>query len=285
MKIKKAFTRVDFIVVLCCVVFLLVTLGTIGASGRSKAKQVVCLSNLKKLGDYYAQYLADNGGYFGDGMGNYNDKWANSLRPYYVDDNLRVCPSATRFWWKKDGIQGQTPYETNLDSPFAAWGKFIDYLNDPDHHGDAEGIRWSETGIYGSFGSNSWIYNHVEAQRGTHPNSLRYWTTINVAGADNIPMLLDCLHIGGKPHTTDNLPNFNGDWTRYGGGPGGAENAMGRFMMDRHDGGIQGVFFDLSARKIGVKEVGRLKWHREYDTSYFGPGFAWPSWMSEYPYE
>ena len=48
MKSKTAFTRKEVVVTLGCVVFLLATVGAIGHSGRKRAKQMVCLSNLRQ---------------------------------------------------------------------------------------------------------------------------------------------------------------------------------------------------------------------------------------------
>ncbi|MHC4518891.1 MAG: hypothetical protein ACYTAS_09910 [Planctomycetota bacterium] len=60
---------------------------------------------------------------------------------------------------------------------------------------------------------------------------------------------------------------------------------MAHFCVHRHRGSINGVFMDWSVRKVGLKELWTLKWHREYDTA--GPwtkaGGAlpadWPEWM------
>jgi hypothetical protein len=44
---------------------------------------------------------------------------------------------------------------------------------------------------------------------------------------------------------------------------------MWRFCIDRHAGKTEGVFIDGSTRKIGLKGLWRLRWHRE-----------WPDWMA-----
>jgi len=44
------------------------------------------------------------------------------------------------------------------------------------------------------------------------------------------------------------------------------QNEMRRFCVNRHDGGLNGIFLDCSTvRKIRLKELWRLKWHRRYD--------------------
>ncbi len=55
---------------------------------------------------------------------------------------------------------------------------------------------------------------------------------------------------------------------------------MRLFCIDRHEGTINGVFLDLSARKIGLKELWTLKWYKEFDTS--GYKGVRPQWMRKY---
>jgi prepilin-type processing-associated H-X9-DG protein len=55
--------------------------------------------------------------------------------------------------------------------------------------------------------------------------------------------------------------------------------------IDRHTGGINVAFMDFSVRKVSLKRLWALKWHREYDTA--GPWTPaggvqpqdWPPWM------
>ncbi len=57
------------------------------------------------------------------------------------------------------------------------------------------------------------------------------------------------------------------------------------FSINRHNGGVNGLFLDWSVRKVGLKELWTLKWHRQYDTN--GPWTIaggvqaedWPQWM------
>ena len=69
---------------------------------------------------------------------------------------------------------------------------------------------------------------------------------------------------------------------------GWAVNAMKLFCMDRHNGSINGVFVDMSARSIGMKQLWALKWHRNYNTAgiYTTAGGMmpedWPEWMHKF---
>jgi prepilin-type processing-associated H-X9-DG protein len=68
------------------------------------------------------------------------------------------------------------------------------------------------------------------------------------------------------------------------------ENAPGpqNACINRHDGYINSLFLDWSVRKVGLKELWTLKWHRQFNTA--GPwtkaGGAdpedWPAWMRKF---
>jgi hypothetical protein len=60
---------------------------------------------------------------------------------------------------------------------------------------------------------------------------------------------------------------------------------MMHFAINRHEGGINVLMMDFTSRKVGVKELWTLKWHRQFNVN--GPwtkaGGAqpsnWPDWM------
>ena len=63
---------------------------------------------------------------------------------------------------------------------------------------------------------------------------------------------------------------------------------MRHFCINRHDRFVNHLFMDSSARKVELKELWKLKWHRKFDTN--GPwtnaGGAtydkWPDWMRKF---
>ena len=63
---------------------------------------------------------------------------------------------------------------------------------------------------------------------------------------------------------------------------------MARCCINRHSGAINCLFLDGSARKVGLKELWALKWHKSFDTA--GPWTQaggvtvadWPQWMHEF---
>jgi hypothetical protein len=88
--------------------------------------------------------------------------------------------------------------------------------------------------------------------------------------------------VGGSPDSTNDPPEFDDEpfeWEFV--------NNMKRFCLNRHDGYINGVFMDFSVRKIGLKELWLLKWHRKFDNttgpwSYHVKTTSWPKWMRDF---
>ncbi|MHC4518915.1 MAG: type II secretion system protein [Planctomycetota bacterium] len=66
------------------------------------------------------------------------------------------------------------------------------------------------------------------------------------------------------------------------------QGAMGHYCIGRHEGTTNAVFMDWSVRRVGLKELWTLKWHRQYNTA--GPWTRaggvlpedWPQWMRHF---
>ncbi len=96
-------------------------------------------------------------------------------------------------------------------------------------------------------------------------------------GRSNIPTLLDS---GGPWGQMDEFrgPPITGN--PIGGGTG--------FFYSRHNGYINGLFLDWSVRKVGLKELYTLKWHKDFNTA--GPWTKaggvkpndWPKWIRNF---
>jgi prepilin-type processing-associated H-X9-DG protein len=260
MSSKTAFSKKDVIVIVLCGIFLVATLGSVGSRGRRRAKEAVCLSNLRQWGNVFLAYAEDNDGYI-PGYGQEPEHWwPIVLLPYYGQPNLRLCPEAVRP--RSEGA--------SADSVFSAWGIYniCDWW-------------WAEMDghpceLYGSYGKNEWAGNIEDAG---YENL--FWRRVPVNGGSNVPLLLGCNFLGGFPQHLDEPPAYEGQWNII-------DNHMGRFCMNRHSGFVNSAFLDGSARKVGLKELWTLKWHREYDTC--GPWTTcggmqpsyWPVWMRDF---
>lgn len=253
MKTTIKFTKKEIIVSLCCIAFLLMNLGAIGNSGRRRAKNMVCLSNLSKWGSIFNAFANDNNGYFHSGEGGEssttNYRWPNVLQDYYKDINIRLCPMAA------------LPSSEGGRNPFCAWGKLDD-------------------GMYASYGFNEWLCNRSMGVNDTD----NYWRFIPDAGQpETIPLFLDCRWYDVWVHSTDSPPLYDGSESGMSG-----YNEIRRVCLNRHDGAVNCLFLDFSARKVALKELWTLKWHRNFDTEDFWTKAGgvmpedWPEWMKNF---
>lgn len=251
------FTLIELLVVIA-IISLLLSISTPSLKkAKDKAKAVVCQSNLKQWGTLFLMYTEDNDGYFADGSNRM--LWTRTLAEYYQTEDMRLCPKAIKpaypnGFWKP------------LGSTFIAWGKF-------------DGNNDTIPGMYGSYGINAWVYNPAGETWETHLTS-KNWRQPDAKQPANVPLFLDCSWLGGAPEPEDSPPTYDGQCTVD---PGG--ESMLRFCFNRHDKYINGVFLDWGVRRIGLKELWTLKWHREFDTN--GPWTkennpTWPEWMAEF---
>ena len=167
--------------------------------------------------------------------------WMQMLRSYYQNPKIRLCPTAKKLRWDENGDP------TGFDGRFAGWGPW------PNSGG------WWTKGDYGSYGINEWSYGVLpdgSTAWGGDPDA--NWGKLDVPGAGNVPLMLDCYWDGGCADTTNGPPPSPDDLGGYG--------LMARFCTDRHNTATNGLFYDLSARKLGIKELWTLKWNRKTNT-------------------
>jgi len=200
-------------------------------------------------------FAEDNDGYFMGGRSITdwrNNIWWAALEPYYLDRNLLCCPMA------KD------PYK----NPWEGYGNFGTW-----------GPTWFPDGFYGSYGLNEWICNPV-FKKGEWPmygDEKKYWRTANVAGMDKIPLLADSWWSQGWCEAFDWIPTYPGEWEgRFG-------DDVAQFCIVRHDGGINGIFLDGSAKRIELQCLWRLKWNRLSDMEEAPTPEEFPDWLKELP--
>jgi prepilin-type N-terminal cleavage/methylation domain-containing protein len=255
--IARGFTLVELLVVIAIIALLMSILLPALARVREQAKDVLGQSNLHEWGVVFTMYAGDNDGYIQGYDQQPEHWWPIALFPYYGNFDLCLCPAATKFW-SEGGAS---------DSPYSAWGiyKASAYFM---HDAWVTGYD----GLYGSYGMNEWVGNIDEEE------APEFWRRMDVKGGGKVPALLDCNFMGGFPLHMDEPPVYNGQWNI-------TDQQMGRYCLDRHNMAINGVFLDLTVRRIHLKELWTLKWHRDFATN--GPWTAagkvepqdWPEWM------
>ncbi|UCD53344.1 MAG: prepilin-type N-terminal cleavage/methylation domain-containing protein [Phycisphaerales bacterium] len=255
---RKAFTLIEQLVVISIVVLLLAILLPALHRARAQARAVACQSNLRQAGIYFALYTEQNDyRFFPDlpiGLG--YPAWYEPMKAYFIDGpEVLLCPSANRY---------RRSSEVHPD-----WG-------------GGSRSAWEYSGVLASYGTNHWIGSVTEEHRPGQAAD-QSWETPLIRKAATVPVLLECMFGGGSPTRHDGPP-IEDDW----------HAACGRgcntshFCLNRHSETINSLFMDWSVRKVGLKELWTLKWHKRYDTagSWTKAGGVeredWPRWMRKF---
>jgi prepilin-type N-terminal cleavage/methylation domain-containing protein len=270
-----AFTLVELLVVIAIIALLMSILLPALQRVKAQAKDVMCQSNLKQWGIVFSVYAGDSEGKLMD-MNYYNGEWMSHawvtlLHPYYKTFDLCMCPSAIYEWSRT----------RNFWDPLAAWD--FRYLKDSFISQEFDTYYLVDGQYaYGSYGKNPWVSEPSDELIGDAFYGYEfYFQNVLVKGTGKIPLFGDCNYTGGFPHHVDEpaLLREHGPVDSF---PPGEIN---RWNLDRHHLSVNFVFLDYSVRKVGLKQLWRLKWHQEFATN--GPyteegGFEpsnWPDWM------
>jgi prepilin-type N-terminal cleavage/methylation domain-containing protein/prepilin-type processing-associated H-X9-DG protein len=246
---NRGFTLIELLVVIAIIALLMAILMPALQNVKKQARTISCQASLRQWILIWKMYTDDNNGYFHRGLGGESqtgeERWPAVMRAHYKNLDMRLCPMATK------------PLSEGGLSPFAAWGIFPD-------------------GSFGSYGFNEWLCNRVVSAGGQEEN---YFRSVNSKPAHNIPLFLDCYWYDVWAHAVDRPPDHQADTHSPG------TNEMKRVCLNRHNGAVNSAFLDWSIRKVNLKELWTLKWHKNFDTR--GPWTKaggvqpddWPEWM------
>jgi prepilin-type N-terminal cleavage/methylation domain-containing protein len=263
---RKGFTLIELLVVIAIIALLMSILMPALQRVRKQARSVTCLTKLKQWGVFFAMYADDYNGKFMRGFtASPANRWVYALGDYYKwNDEFTCCPNAMKPWVDENGINTGAEGHASGVGATMAWG----YMSQG---------HWKKQ-MKGSYGVNGWV---VDAPAGNEPHSGGagwFWRGPNVAGAAYAPLFLEAQRYNGWALESDRPPSFNGErWND--------DAQMGRYCLNRHDGFAGCLFLDYSARKVGLKELWTLKWHKEYNQAgpwTMGGGVTssdWPEWM------
>jgi hypothetical protein len=246
--------------VVIAVIALLMTIVLPALSeAKRQTKDVICLSNLHQWGLIWRTYTDENNGLFPETQGCEN--WPDTIRQLCTktfESKLCLCPLATRTY--SDGARSPS---------HMAW---------PPQPGPND--------IKSSYTINEWVANEQ-----SNGQTQAYWKSPNVKNAAYSPLLIDGLNTHMKPYPQDRPP----DWL----GPHSfacaalsetglhiafcfLKGEMRRACIRRHRPYyVQSVFLDFSVRKLTIKQLWRVNWHRDWPADHPLP--VWPDWMADVP--
>jgi prepilin-type N-terminal cleavage/methylation domain-containing protein len=242
---SRGFTLIELLVVISIIALLMAILMPALQRVKMQARTVACQSNLKQWSLYFSMYTEDHDGTFQRGLDS-GHHWTVSMQPYCEDNKLFYCPTATKHL--EDAGQ---------------WNNFVAWSFNPG--AEYNGFE------HGSYGINGFVETNI--RQGEH----KHWKGVNVKGADYIPLFLDSIRLDGWPEVWDEPPEFDAQPT-FGSAPN-----MRRFCLNRHDGFVNCLFLGWSVRKVGLKELWNLKWHRQWTEDMETTGLpVWPEWMKSF---
>ncbi len=271
---KKGFTLIELLVVISIIALLLSILMPSLTKVKELARATVCSSNHKTLYLTSQMYLSENNdkfpwGYITPNASNtingyqatqeeidtscQKRRWVHLFKPYYETYDALHCPTAPYTTGSRDS-------RVNINK--SSWGYEVEGYAAP-------------KGSHGSIGFNRFLYNSINIAW----QDKCYKSPLNVRHPDEVPVFVDCYWIEGTFYPDTTAPREYKDvmgtvWNFY--------------NVDRHNGYVAGIFMDGAPRKIGLKELWKLRWTKDYDGE--GPytlagGVTeddWPIWMKQY---
>jgi prepilin-type N-terminal cleavage/methylation domain-containing protein len=192
-------------------------------------------------------------------LGQWGLVWSLYCQDYdgYFHKQISIWPGLVKSYYS-DTKMCYCPMGTKLYSEGGQWG-----------YG-----AWEYDDSSGSYGLNQWVLDvpkgTVEGRR--EPENM--WRHTDVKGGNFIPLFLDAATIGVTIWSQDNPPEYDGQFWPYTG--------------NNYDDFVNSLFLDFTVRKVGLKELWTLKWHRKYDIAGFWTKAGgvqpedWPEWMRQF---
>jgi prepilin-type N-terminal cleavage/methylation domain-containing protein/prepilin-type processing-associated H-X9-DG protein len=268
--VKRGFTLIELLVVISVIALLIALLLPALQGARKQARAIVCRAHLKQWGTVLAFYAEENEGRIP----------RVSMKPWWLFRGSRL----------PDGDPNKPPVYHNLNTkgiaccPMAVRPSLTRAASHVTtrlwrirySHGstfEAWEIASPSPPFRGSYGFNNSGSLDVYIPSTGRPRTVETYPVKNLA---SIPVILDSAEPSIEHFSTDGPPRP--------GTPSAANGALA-FCINRHNGHVNGLFMDWSARRIGLKELWTLKWHEDYDTA--GPWTKaggiqpedWPEWM------
>jgi prepilin-type N-terminal cleavage/methylation domain-containing protein/prepilin-type processing-associated H-X9-DG protein len=273
-KSLRGFTLIELLVVIAIVAMLIAILLPALQRVRKQAKAVVCQANLKQWGSVFLLYTEDNQGLLPTNLGgalwllrgpflSNDDPNKPSIYQDINTKGIACCPMAVK---SRDPAPGFSKAESSS----------YRILSKPGSTFEAWEITTPLPRFRCSYGLNFYLFQNSLFDTSA-PKQYRLFRPLDIypiKGAAKIPALLDS--------TVPFIPFFE-----FSSPPQNEQDGSG-FIINRHDGYVNGLFLDWSARRVGLKELWTLKWNMQFDTAnkWTKAGGVqpdeWPQWMRRF---
>ncbi len=265
MKPQYGFTPKDVFVTILCIFILCTCLSAVSISGRRHAKSIVCQAHLAQWGRIFQDLVAENDGKFLPGTYASGFGWSEVLPDVvggWKENKIWFCPEA------EVPCVDEQKQVNSANGIFNAWGIWDLSFPPP-----------GKT-LAGSYGLNNYLLVSVGATYASGVRRRDGWKSLEEQGGDQIPVLLDSIREGLLPEEID--APFNQEYRP------GPNSHMGCAAINRHMGAVNSLFLDSSVRRVDLKALWTLKWHRSFNTA--GPWTLaggiqpedWPEWIRDF---
>jgi prepilin-type N-terminal cleavage/methylation domain-containing protein len=276
---QGGFTLIELLVVIAIIAILAALILPALASAKTQAKAINCISNLHQWGVAWNNYAGDNADSFPTGANpdgtpdeNARSAWFNALQLNEAQRHqIETCPLAT-----------STNYDMNTAAGLANFGGLtLAFLFPAQNSGGSAVSDEFENAEAGSYGANLWMYNtQVDIQNRAWEND---WAKLGASPLPTqTPLMLDAMWRGGGPYW-EGGPETYAASVLPGVSSADQNREMEHFSVPRHGSGkrTQVVYFDGSAMSIRIKDLWGLKWHRNWDQTYYIDNYVLPGWVRQ----
>jgi prepilin-type N-terminal cleavage/methylation domain-containing protein len=277
---ESAFTLVELLVVISIIALLLALLMPALSKAKEQSQVIVCRTNLRQINLALHTYAESNNQRFPEYANLDTDDKGKLVNSWFVvtktflgvekKSEIFMCPNA-----KKPAMMVKTAQGTSFD-PRSAF--------------DPRSCSFIPSNVdlpFFSYGLNDWILSAFDARRPdkgfTGGIEKLAWKTNLVSGAHDIPVVGDASfpssNVTFDTAAMPRAPIFSGDhwWETSTSGL----DQLKRYCLDRHRMNVQWAFMDGTVRKVGLKELWSLKFHRNWNPSNIDVinRMRWPAWM------
>lgn len=293
---SNGFTLIELLVVIAAIALLMAILVPALSRARKQAKATVCQARLRQWGTILALYTQDHEGRFPCDLNGTAGAWllrgtllartnkdVNAPQDsffHFRTKDLACCPLATKCSPAYQNADPSAGMPGPLPATFTFGPMFLSGSVGPRY--PAWMIWAPRPQFVGSYGTNRFLFQPGFSTMLSGPSSSereflsRALDIFSLANKANIPVVLDAAAPSGGPLSASDGPPAD---------LSGPSSWRWPFCVSRHDDFVNGLFLDWSVRKIGLKELWKLKWSQDFNTN--GPWTKaggvkldkWPPWM------